>query len=106
MRHAEDWIPRANRLTNIYNDMSIIHQIPLGARDLEKYVGPAQLARANGNETFVTSAAGGWLQRKCRRVRSYGAMMRACLAGGGIGGSVSGPHCERAQPVYRSFWMH
>lgn len=58
MRRAEGGLPRVNRLTDIYNAISIKHQIPLGGEDLDKYKGFPLLIRATGQETFETSSAG------------------------------------------------
>ena len=57
-RRVEAGLPRVNRLTDIYNAISIKHQIPLGGEDLDKYEGPAQLIRATGKENFKTKANG------------------------------------------------
>jgi len=37
-----------NRLTDIYNAVSVKYQIPLGGEDLEKYSGPPKLYQATG----------------------------------------------------------
>lgn len=58
MRHAEVGLPRVNRLTDIYNAISIKHQIPLGGEDLDKYQGFPLLIRATGQEKFELSSAG------------------------------------------------
>ena len=58
MRRADSGLPRVNRLTDIYNAISVIHQIPLGGEDADCYVGSPQLRRATGDETFDTAAAG------------------------------------------------
>jgi DNA/RNA-binding domain of Phe-tRNA-synthetase-like protein len=58
MRRAEGGLPRVNRLTDIYNAISIKHQIPFGGEDLDKYVGAPVLIRATGQEPFETSVAG------------------------------------------------
>jgi DNA/RNA-binding domain of Phe-tRNA-synthetase-like protein len=58
MRRTAAGLPRINRLTDIYNAMSILHQIPLGGEDLRKYAGPPRLLRASGTETFDTVADG------------------------------------------------
>lgn len=58
MRRAEGGLPRVNRLTDIYNVISIKHQIPLGGEDLDKYKGFPVLIRATGQETFETNSAG------------------------------------------------
>lgn len=51
-------LPRVNRLTDLYNAVSVLHQIPLGGEDLTRYVGLPQLVRADGTETFDTTADG------------------------------------------------
>jgi DNA/RNA-binding domain of Phe-tRNA-synthetase-like protein len=58
IRRAEGGLPRVNRLTDIYNAISIKHQIPLGGEDLDKYSGLPLLIRATGQENFETSSAG------------------------------------------------
>src|SRR5262249_38423383 len=46
------------RLTDIYNAVSVLHQIPLGGEDLTRYAGPPRLVRAVGDELFDTVADG------------------------------------------------
>ncbi|KAF2872349.1 Phenylalanyl-tRNA synthetase [Massariosphaeria phaeospora] len=58
MRRAEGGLPRVNRLTDIYNAISIKHQIPLGGEDLDKYSGHPLLVQATGQEKFETCSAG------------------------------------------------
>ena len=58
IRRAPDGLPRINRLTDIYNAISVGHQIPLGGEDLACYVGAPRLIRATGSEAFDTTAAG------------------------------------------------
>ncbi|MDR2256853.1 MAG: hypothetical protein LBE25_12775 [Arthrobacter sp.] len=57
-RRAEKGLPRVNALTDIYNAISVLHQIPLGGEDYERYDGPARLVRATGEEPFDTTANG------------------------------------------------
>ncbi|PYI08666.1 B3/B4 tRNA-binding domain-containing protein [Aspergillus sclerotiicarbonarius CBS 121057] len=57
-RRAESGLPRVNRLTDIYNAISVKHQIPLGGEDLDKYVGSPFLVRATGQEQFQTFSSG------------------------------------------------
>lgn len=45
-------LPRVNRLTDIYNAVSVKHQIPLGGEDLDKYEGAPFLVRASWSEPF------------------------------------------------------
>lgn len=53
-----DRLPRVNRLTDVYNAISVRHQVPLGGEDLSRYEGPPRLIRASGDEPFDTMAAG------------------------------------------------
>lgn len=57
-RRVETKLPRVNRLTDIYNAISVKRQIPFGGEDLDKYVGAAKLIRATGAEEFTTTAGG------------------------------------------------
>ncbi|MCO5177911.1 MAG: phenylalanine--tRNA ligase beta subunit-related protein [Thermomicrobiales bacterium] len=57
LRRAADGLPRINRLTDIYNAISVQHQIPLGGEDLHRYSGPPRI-RATGDESFDTVAGG------------------------------------------------
>lgn len=57
-RRAEKGLPRVNALTDIYNAISVLHQIPLGGEDYAHYDGPARLVRATGEEPFDTTANG------------------------------------------------
>jgi len=47
-----------NRLTDCYNAVSVLHQIPVGGEDLTRYAGPPRLIRAAGDELFDTTADG------------------------------------------------
>lgn len=51
-------LPRVNRLTDLYNAVSVLHQLPLGGEDLNRYQGPPKLRRATGAEPFDTTAEG------------------------------------------------
>ncbi|CRG89660.1 hypothetical protein PISL3812_06699 [Talaromyces islandicus] len=57
-RRAESGLPRINRLTDIYNAISVKHQIPLGGEDLDKYDGTPFLLLASGKEPFQTFSKG------------------------------------------------
>lgn len=57
-RVAAAGLPRINRLTDIYNAISIKHQVPIGGEDLDKYDGSPFLIRATGKEQFQTFASG------------------------------------------------
>ena len=58
LRRAESGLPRVNRLTDIYNAVSVSHQLPLGGEDLSRYAGPPRLLRATGSEPFDTTVDG------------------------------------------------
>lgn len=57
-RRAESCLPRVNRLTDIYNAISVLHQLPVGGEDLTRYTGAPRLIRATGTEPFGTVANG------------------------------------------------
>jgi len=58
LRRTESGLPRVNRLTDIYNAISVRRQIPLGGEDLSRYTGAPRLIRATGTEPFDTTADG------------------------------------------------
>ena len=58
LRRAASGLPRVNRLTDIYNAISVLHQVPLGGEDLSGYAGAPRLIRATGREAFDTVAGG------------------------------------------------
>lgn len=58
VRRAEAGLPRVNRLTDVYNAVSVLHQVPLGGEDLTRYRGAPRLIRATGDEPFDTVADG------------------------------------------------
>lgn len=58
LRRTESGLPRVNRLTDLYNAVSVLHQVPLGGEDLTRYSGAPRLVRATGQEPFDTVASG------------------------------------------------
>lgn len=58
LRRVPDGLPRINRLTDLYNAVSVLHEVPVGGEDLARYVGPARLIRAAGTEPFETIVDG------------------------------------------------
>lgn len=58
IRRAASGLPRVNRLTDMYNAISVLHQIPLGGEDLTQYNGGPRLVRSTGQEPFDTAADG------------------------------------------------
>lgn len=57
-RAADAGLPRVDRLTDLYNAVSVLHRVPLGGEDLARYAGPPRLVRATGTEPFDTTAGG------------------------------------------------
>jgi DNA/RNA-binding domain of Phe-tRNA-synthetase-like protein len=58
LRRAESGLPRVNRLTDLYNAVSVLHLIPLGGEDRTRYRGAPRLLRATGREPFDTVSSG------------------------------------------------
>jgi DNA/RNA-binding domain of Phe-tRNA-synthetase-like protein len=58
LRRSPAGLPRVNRLTDIYNAISVIHQIPIGGEDLDRYLSSPRLIRASGTEPFETTMSG------------------------------------------------
>lgn len=58
-RRAVNGLPRVNRLTDIYNGISVLHQLPIGGEDLAHYAGAPRLVRSDGSEPFETVSDGG-----------------------------------------------
>jgi DNA/RNA-binding domain of Phe-tRNA-synthetase-like protein len=58
LRRVEAGLPRIDRLTDLYNAISVRHLLPVGGEDLAMYRGPARLARAAGDEPFDTMRDG------------------------------------------------
>jgi DNA/RNA-binding domain of Phe-tRNA-synthetase-like protein len=57
-RLAQGSLPRIDRITDVYNAVSIAHVLPIGGEDRTAYVGPPRLVRADGSEAFDTTADG------------------------------------------------
>jgi DNA/RNA-binding domain of Phe-tRNA-synthetase-like protein len=51
-------LPRIDRITDVYNAISIAHLLPIGGEDRAAYTGPPRLVRADGREPFDTTAGG------------------------------------------------
>lgn len=99
-------LPRINRLTDIYNAISVKHHIPIGGEDLSKYVGVPVLVRATGEERFEAFAGGKVDIEHPEKAKSSGVTILALLAGGGIGGRGQGQLWMSKAPKCYSFWMH
>ena len=55
---SENGLPRIDVLVDVYNAISILHRVPIGGEDLDRYDGPARLILATGDEPFHTTADG------------------------------------------------
>lgn len=55
---SEAGLPRINVLVDMYNAISVLHGVPIGGEDLDRYDGPAHLVLAVGDEPFHTRADG------------------------------------------------
>lgn len=55
---AGSGLPWVNALTDLYNAISVIHQVPLGGEDLNAYTGSPRLVRAADDEPFDTTTNG------------------------------------------------
>ena len=53
-----DGLPRLDRITDVYNAVSVAHLLPLGGEDRAAYAGQPRLVRADGTEAFDTTAGG------------------------------------------------
>lgn len=58
VRRVDAGLPRIDRLTDLYNAVSVEHLVPIGGEDLDRYTGPPRLVRALGDEAFDTVADG------------------------------------------------
>ena len=58
LRRVEAGLPRIDRLTDLYNAVSVEHLVPVGGEDLDRYVGPPRLVVASGDEPFDTVVDG------------------------------------------------
>jgi DNA/RNA-binding domain of Phe-tRNA-synthetase-like protein len=58
LRRVSVGLPRIDRLTDVYNAVSVMHLMPIGGEDLAGYQGPARLVVAAGDEVFDTIADG------------------------------------------------
>ncbi|WP_345771594.1 B3/B4 domain-containing protein [Geodermatophilus sabuli] len=57
-RVQPDGLPRIDRITDVYNAVSVAHLLPIGGEDRAAYAGPPRLVRATGDEAFDTTAGG------------------------------------------------
>jgi DNA/RNA-binding domain of Phe-tRNA-synthetase-like protein len=55
---SERGLPRIDVLVDLYNAISVLHRVPIGGEDLDRYEGPARLVIAAGDEPFLTADDG------------------------------------------------
>jgi len=107
LRRLDAGLPRIDRITDVYNAISVRHLVPAGGEDVDRYEGPIRLVRASGDEPFDTvregqpeiahPAAGEvvwrddkgvtcrcWNWRQCTRTRVTHATMRAIFVLDGL----------------------
>ncbi|GHJ35641.1 B3/4 domain-containing protein [Streptomyces sp. TS71-3] len=58
LRRIDAGLPRIDRITDVYNAVSVAHVLPLGGEDIDCYSGAPRLLRATGEERFETTASG------------------------------------------------
>lgn len=58
LRRVDAGLPRIDRLTDLYNAISVEYLVPVGGENLDRYVGTPRLVRATGDEPFDTIADG------------------------------------------------
>jgi DNA/RNA-binding domain of Phe-tRNA-synthetase-like protein len=58
LRRLGAGLPRIDRITDVYNAISVRHLVPAGGEDLDRYQGPTRLVRATGEELFDTVREG------------------------------------------------
>ena len=58
LKRSDKDLPRVDRMTDLYNAISIPHQVPIGGEDLDAYQGSARLVVATGTEEFATRENG------------------------------------------------
>ncbi len=55
---TDEGLARISTLVDLYNAISMITVVPIGGEDLDRYVGPARLMLATGDEPFLTRTGG------------------------------------------------
>lgn len=58
LKRSSKGLPRIDRITDLYNAVSVLHRVPIGGEDLDKYQGSPQLVFARGDELFETRENG------------------------------------------------
>src|SRR6476469_8076930 len=58
LRRAASGLPRVNRLTDLYNAVSVVAEIPIGGEALARHAGAPRRKRAHGDEPVDTTADG------------------------------------------------
>jgi hypothetical protein len=98
LRRAEGGLPRINRLTDIYNAISVMHQVPLGGEDLDRYDGPPRLsAQPATSRSTPRRTARKWSSIRSR-VRSSGATTPVSPAAAGTGARLAALRLRTTRP--------
>ena len=58
LRRVETGLPRIDRITDVYNAVSVAFLLPADGEDLARYAGPARLVRASATRTSTRSPTG------------------------------------------------
>ena len=58
LRRCATGLPRVDRITDVYNAVSVLHVVPVGGEDRAHYAGPPRLTRATGAEPFEVTVGG------------------------------------------------
>ncbi|MFM1906210.1 MAG: hypothetical protein RIT32_1006 [Actinomycetota bacterium] len=58
LRRTSKGLPRIDFLTDVYNALSVMHLLPIGGENFDKYQGAPRLEIAIGDETFDTTENG------------------------------------------------
>ena len=98
MRRAETGLPRVNRLTDVYNAVSVLHQVPLGGEDLDRYPGRPGWSAPPARNRSTQRRAARPSSSTPTPARSSGATTPASAAAAGTGARPDGPSSPTAQP--------
>jgi DNA/RNA-binding domain of Phe-tRNA-synthetase-like protein len=98
LRRAASGLPRVNRVTDLYNALSVLYQTPLGGEDLSRYTGCPRLIRASGDEPFNTIADGAAVIEHPERGEVIWCDDSGSPADAGIGASLNARNCVTTPP--------
>ena len=73
LRRVPSGLPRVNRLTDVYNAVSVLHAVPVGGEDLDRYVGPPSCGGRPATSRSTPSPRAARWSSTPNRARSCGA---------------------------------